>query len=33
VRDAWAEGIEHTVQLSVLAEADLADDAALAGAD
>jgi hypothetical protein len=32
VRDAWAEGIEHTVQLSVLAEAGLADDAALAAA-
>lgn len=32
VRDAWAEGIEHAVQLSVLAEAGLADDAALAAA-
>lgn len=32
VRDAWAEGIEHAVQLSALAEAGLADDAALAAA-
>ncbi|CAM5333427.1 hypothetical protein SALBM135S_09594 [Streptomyces alboniger] len=32
VRDAWAEGIEHTVQLQVLAEAGLADDASLAAA-
>ncbi|WP_374778683.1 hypothetical protein OG756_42280 (plasmid) [Streptomyces sp. NBC_01310] len=32
VRDAWAEGIEHTVQLSVLADAGLADDTALAAA-
>lgn len=32
VRDAWAEGVEHTVQLSVLADAGLADDAALAAA-
>ncbi|GAA3791643.1 hypothetical protein [Streptomyces chiangmaiensis] len=32
VRDAWAEGIEHAVQLSVLAEAGLRDDASLAAA-
>lgn len=32
VREAWAEGIEHTVQLSVLADAGLVDDAALAAA-
>lgn len=32
VRDAWAEGIEHTVQLSVLADAGLIDDASLAAA-
>jgi integrase len=32
VREAWAEGIEHTVQMSVLAEAGLADDAGLAAA-
>ncbi|MFD3484993.1 hypothetical protein [Streptomyces sp. NPDC058665] len=32
VRAAWAEGIEHTVQLSVLAEAGLPDDASLAAA-
>lgn len=32
VRDAWAEGIEHTVQLSTLAEAGLLDTASLAGA-
>lgn len=32
VRDAWAEGIEHAVQLSTLAEAGLAADAALAAA-
>ncbi|MFD9138515.1 hypothetical protein ACFVZA_40215 [Streptomyces bottropensis] len=30
VRDAWAECVEHTVELSVLAETGLADDAALA---
>ncbi|PBC72407.1 hypothetical protein BX261_7281 [Streptomyces sp. 2321.6] len=32
VTAAWAEGIEHAVQLSVLAEAGLRDDAALAAA-
>lgn len=32
VRDAWAEGIEHTAQLSVLADAGLTGDAALAAA-
>ncbi|MFE0453047.1 hypothetical protein ACFW2D_17535 [Streptomyces sp. NPDC058914] len=32
VREAWAEGIEHVVQLSTLVEAGLADDAALAAA-
>jgi integrase len=32
VRDAWAEGIEHAVQLSVLADAGLTDTAALAAA-
>ncbi|MFD5589327.1 hypothetical protein ACFWII_36760 [Streptomyces sp. NPDC127063] len=32
VREAWAEGIEHAVQLSVLADAGLADDAGLAAA-
>ncbi|MFE5866833.1 hypothetical protein ACFQ77_40685 [Streptomyces virginiae] len=30
VRDAWAEGIEHTVQLSTLAHAGLADTVSLA---
>lgn len=32
VRDAWAEGIEHTVQLSTLADAGLPDTASLAAA-
>ncbi|WP_238783326.1 hypothetical protein [Streptomyces monomycini] len=32
VRDAWTEGIEHPVQLSVLTEAGLSDDASLAAA-
>ncbi|WP_369383235.1 hypothetical protein [Streptomyces sp. cg36] len=32
VREAWAEGIEHAVQLSVLAEAGLPDTASLAAA-
>ncbi|GLW04173.1 hypothetical protein [Streptomyces lavendulae] len=32
VRDAWAEGVEHTVQLTVLAEAGLTDSIALAAA-
>jgi integrase len=32
VREAWAEGIEHALQLSVLADAGLADDAVLAAA-
>ncbi|MEW1551329.1 hypothetical protein [Streptomyces tsukubensis] len=32
LREAWAEGIEHTVQLSVLAEEGLADTADLAAA-
>ncbi|MFD9033326.1 hypothetical protein ACFVZW_19560 [Streptomyces sp. NPDC059567] len=32
VRAAWAEGIEHAVQLSVLADAGLPDDASLAAA-
>jgi integrase len=32
VREAWAEGIEHVVQLSALAEAGLSSDAALAAA-
>jgi integrase len=32
VREAWAEGIEHPLQLSALADAGLADDAALAAA-
>lgn len=32
VRGAWGEGIEHTVQLSVLAGAGLPDDASLAAA-
>ena len=32
VRDAWAEGIEHQVQLRVLADVGLVDDAALAAA-
>ena len=32
VREAWAEGIEHVVQLSALAEVGLSDDAALAAA-
>ncbi|MCY0947287.1 tyrosine-type recombinase/integrase [Streptomyces antarcticus] len=32
VRDAWAEGIEHSVQLSVLADAGLTDEASLAAA-
>ncbi|WP_328418538.1 site-specific integrase (plasmid) [Streptomyces violaceus] len=32
VREAWAEGIEHVMQLSTLAEAGLADDAGLAAA-
>ncbi|MCX5278298.1 hypothetical protein [Streptomyces virginiae] len=32
VRGAWAEGIEHVVQLSVLADAGLTDDASLAAA-
>jgi len=31
-REAWAEGITHTMQLSVMAAAGLADDAALAAA-
>lgn len=33
VRNAWAEGIEHTVQLKVLADAGLPDTASLAAAD
>ncbi|MEU3978120.1 hypothetical protein [Streptomyces bacillaris] len=32
VREAWAEGIEHTVQLSTLADAGLPDTASLAAA-
>lgn len=32
VRNAWAEGIEHTVQLAVLASTGLTDDAALTAA-
>ncbi|SDP62474.1 hypothetical protein SAMN04487981_12956 [Streptomyces sp. cf386] len=32
MRDAWVEGIEQAVQLSVLAEAGLIDDADLAAA-
>ncbi|MFF8262747.1 hypothetical protein [Streptomyces virginiae] len=32
VRDAWAEGIEHTVQLQALADAGLPDTASLAAA-
>ncbi|GAA3482107.1 hypothetical protein GCM10018966_066390 [Streptomyces yanii] len=32
MRDAWAEGVEHAVQLSVLAEAGPPDDASLAAA-
>ncbi|NEE37976.1 hypothetical protein G3M53_72835, partial [Streptomyces sp. SID7982] len=32
VRDAWAEGIEHSVQIQVLADAGLSDTASLAAA-
>ena len=32
VRDAWAEGVEHTLQLSVLADAGLTDNASLTAA-
>ncbi|MFG2999087.1 hypothetical protein [Streptomyces sp. NPDC048340] len=32
VRDAWAEGVEHGVQLAVLADAGLTDNASLAAA-
>ncbi|MGW1658443.1 hypothetical protein [Streptomyces atratus] len=32
VREAWAEGIEHTVQLPTLADAGLPDTASLAAA-
>ncbi|MET9694405.1 hypothetical protein ABZY81_39350 [Streptomyces sp. NPDC006514] len=32
VRDAWAEGIEHTVQLTTLADLRLSDTVSLAAA-